>query len=81
MFFLCMWVFKMRLNIKKKDKIFYLRKISKCDINEVLKLTVRTVTEDYFVGIEEEEQHAFLFHFCDIGKTVFTSYGEALEHK
>lgn len=71
----------MRLNIKKKDKIFYLRKISKCDINEVLKLTVRTVTEDYFVGIEEKEQHAFLFHFCDIGKTVFTSYGEALELK
>lgn len=78
---MCMWVFKMRLNIKKNDKIFYLRKISKCDINEVLKLTVRTVTEDYFVGIEEKEQHAFLFQFCDIGKTVFTSYGEALEHK
>lgn len=75
-----MWVFKMRLTLKKKDKIFYLRKISNCDVNEVLRLTVRTVEEDYFVGIEEKEQHAFLFHFCDIGKTVFMSYGEALEY-
>ena len=50
-------------------------------INEVLRLTLRTVEEDYFVGIEEKEKHAFLFHYKDIGKLVFLSYGEALEQK
>lgn len=69
------------MRLKKKDKIFYLRKLPKQDINEVLRLTVRTVEEDYFVGIEEKEQHAFLFHYSDIGKVVFLAYGEALEHK
>lgn len=76
-----MWVFKMRLNLKKNDKIFYLRKIPEQDINEILRLTLRTVGEDYFVGIEEKEKHAFLFHYKDIGELVFLSYGEALEHK
>lgn len=69
------------MRLKKKDKIFYLRKLPKQDINEVLRLTVRTVEEDYFVGIEEKEQHVFLFHYSDIGKIVFLTYGEALEHK
>ena len=76
-----MWVFKMRLNLKKNDKIFYLRKIPEQDINEVLRLTIRTVGEDYYVGIEEKEKHAFLFHYKDIGELVFPTYGEALEHK
>lgn len=69
------------MRLKKKDKIFYLRKLPKQNINEVLRLTVRTVEEDYFAGIEEKEQHAFLFHYSDIGKIVFLTYGEALEHK
>lgn len=76
-----MRVFKMRLNLKKNDKIFYLRKIPEQDINEVLRLTIRTVGEDYYVGIEEKEKHAFLFHYKDIGELVFPTYGEALEHK
>lgn len=71
----------MRLNLKKNDKIFYLRKIPEQDINEVLRLTIRTVGEDYYVGIEEKEKHAFLFHYKDIGELVFPTYGEALEHK
>lgn len=71
----------MRLNLKKNDKIFYLRKMPKQAINEVLRLTLRTVEEDYFVGIEEKEKHVFLFHYKDIGKLVFPTYGEALEHK
>ena len=58
----------MRLNLKKNDKIFYLRKIPEQDINEVLRLTIRTVGEDYYVGIEEKEKHAFLFHYKDIGE-------------
>lgn len=71
----------MRLKLKKNDKIFYLRKMPEQAINEVLRLTLRTVEEDYFVGIEEKEKHAFLFHYKDIGKLVLLSYGEALEHK
>ena len=69
------------MRLKKKDKIFYLRKFPKQDINEVLRLTVRAVEEDYFVVLKEKEQHAFLFHYSDIGKIVFLTYGEALEHK
>lgn len=68
------------MRLKKKDKVFYLRKLSNQDIDEVLRLTLRTVEDDYFVGIEEKEQHAFLFHYSDIGKIVFLTYGEALEN-
>jgi hypothetical protein len=71
----------MQLNLKKKDQVFYLRKLPEQEINEILRLTLRTVTDEYFVGIEEKEQHAFLFHYSDIGKIVFLTYGEALEHK
>lgn len=68
------------MRLKKKDKVFYLRKLPKQDINEVLRLTVRTVEDEYFVGIEEKEQHAFLFHYSDIGRIVFKTYGEALKN-
>lgn len=68
------------MRLKKKDKVFYLRKLSNQDIDEILRLTLRTVTDGYFVGIEEKEQHAFLFHYSDIGKVVFLTYGEALEN-
>lgn len=70
----------MQLNLKKKDQVFYLRKLPEQDINEILRLTLRTVTNDYFVGIEEKEQHAFLFYYSDIGQIVFMTYGEALEN-
>lgn len=70
----------MQLNLKKKDQIFYLRKLPEQEINEILRLTIRTVTDEYFVGIEEKEQHAFLFHYSDIGRIVFKTYGEALEN-
>lgn len=69
------------MRLKKKDQVFYLRILPEQDINEILRLTLRTVTDDYFVGIEEKEQHAFLFQYSDIGKLVFLTYGEALEHK
>lgn len=68
------------MRLKKKDKVFYLRKLSNQDIDEILRLTLRTVTDEYFVGIEEKEQHAFLFHYSDIGRIVFKTYGEALEN-
>lgn len=68
------------MRLKKKDQVFYLRILPEQDIKEVLRLTLRTVTDEYFVGIEEKEQHAFLFHYSDIGKVVFLTYGEALEN-
>lgn len=69
------------MRLKKKDQVFYLRILPEQDIKEILRLTLRTVTDSYFVGIEEKEQHAFLFYYSDIGKLVFLTYGEVLEHK
>lgn len=69
-----------QVNLKKGNTVFYVRDFHSQEIHDVLKLTLRTVTDTYFVGIEEKEQHALLFSYSDIGKTVFLTFGEALEY-
>ena len=35
------------MRLKKKDQVFYLRKLPEQEINEILRLTIRTVTDEY----------------------------------
>lgn len=65
--------------LKKKDKVYYARVIESSNIFDVLDLTIRTVQDDWFVGIEKRDKQAFLFHKSDIGVRIFLDRDEALE--
>lgn len=67
------------MTLKKKDKVYYARIIESSNIFDVLDLTVRTVQDDWFVGIEKRDKQAFMFYDSDIGVRVFLDRDKALE--
>ena len=64
--------------LKKKDVVYYTKIIPSCGIYDVYELRIRTVEDDWFVGIEKRDEHAHLFNNSDIGKTIFIDRNEAL---
>lgn len=65
--------------IKKKDKLYYARIIPHSGIYDIFELVVRTVGEEWFVGIEKRDKRAFLFGFNSLGNSVFYERNDALE--
>ena len=55
-------------NLKKKDIVYYTKIVPNCGIYDVYEIIIRTVTDDYFVGIDKRDKHAFLLYYSDIGK-------------
>ena len=66
-------------NLKKKDVVYYTRILPSSNVYDILEIKIRTVEDNWFVGIEKRDKQAFLFHNADIDKTVFTSRNKALE--
>lgn len=66
------------MELNKGDKVYYARIIESSNIFDVLDLTIRTVQDDWFVGIEKRDQQAFLFRKSDIGIRIFLDRDEAL---
>lgn len=66
-------------NLKKKDIVYYARIIPSVGIYDVCELKIRTVEDDYFVGIDKHDKHAYLLTNNVIGKTVFKDRKTALE--
>lgn len=64
--------------LNKKDIVHYARIIETSNIFDVLELKVRTVQDDWFVGIEKRDKQAFLFQKSDIGTKIFLDRDEAL---
>ena len=65
-------------DLKKKDIVYYARIMPSSGIYDVLELKVRTVEEDWFVGIEKRDKQAFLFADTDINKIIFVDRNKAL---
>ena len=65
-------------NLKKKDVVYYTRIIPTSGIYDVLELIIRTVEDDWFVGMEKRDKQAFLFKDNELNKTVFVNRKEAL---
>ena len=63
---------------KKKDVVYYTKIIPSCGIYDVYELKIRTVEDDWFVGIEKTDKQAHYFTKSDIGKTIFIDRNEAL---
>lgn len=66
------------INLHKGDILYYSRIIPETNIYEVCELKIRTVEEDWFVGTDKHDKHAYLLSKNDIDKIVFTDRKEAL---
>ena len=64
--------------LHKSDTIYHARIHPFLGIYDLDELKIRTVTEEYFVGIEKKEKRAFLFPYSSINKTVFLNRKDAL---
>lgn len=66
-------------NLKKKDVVYYTRIQPILGVYDLCELTIRTVEDDYFVGVDKHDKHAYLFNNNKLGKTVFKDRKEALK--
>ena len=64
--------------LKKNQIVYYARIIQTTGIYEVCELKIRTVTDNWFVGVDKRDKHAYLFYEKDIGKTIYFNRAEAL---
>lgn len=65
--------------LHKFDIVYHTRIYPTIGIYDLDELKIRTVTEDYFVGLEKKEKKAFLFPYSSIGKTIFLNRKDALK--
>jgi hypothetical protein len=65
--------------LNKKDILFYARIIPTTGIYEVCELTVRTVTDSWFTGMDKRDMHVYMFDYDDLGSTVFENRDTALK--
>lgn len=65
-------------DLKRKDKVYYARILPLSATYEICELIVRTVEEDWFVGVDKQDKHAYLFNYDKLNKTVFTNRKDAL---
>lgn len=64
--------------MKKKDKVYFTRIIPDSGIFDLCELTIRTIAEDWFVGVDKRDKHAYLIEKDKIEKTVFADRNSAL---
>ena len=64
-------------SVKVKDILYYAR-IIPVGIFDVCQLIIRTVKEDYFVGCDKVDNHAYLFNYSDLEEVVFHDREQAL---
>lgn len=65
--------------LKKKDKVYYARIIPTVGIYEVCELKIRTVKDNWFVGVDKRDKRAYLFANSEIDNLVFMDRNRALE--
>lgn len=65
--------------ITKGMTVYYSQCLDSCGIFELLELRIRTVEDNWFVGIENKTKHAYLFYDKAIGKEIFFDRQEALK--
>lgn len=64
---------------KKGQIIYYARILPVVGIYEILELKLRTITDEYFVGVEKRDKHAYLFGYSSLNKYIFENRKDALK--
>lgn len=68
-----------KIEIKKLNIVYYARIMSAIGLYEVVEMKVRTVTDNFFVGVDKNTKHAYMFKISDINKIVFFDRKVALD--
>lgn len=69
----------LQVQLEKGKAIYYARIFPKTGTFDVLDLTIRTVADTWFVGIEKKYKQAFIFNYSDIDNVVFLDRKDALK--
>ena len=64
--------------IKKGTVVYYAQILEPVGTFEVLELTIRTVEDNWFTGVEKKEKQVYLFYTKDIDKCIFFNRKDAL---
>lgn len=62
--------------MKKNDKLYYARILN--GVYDVCELIVRTIEDDYFVGVDKRDKHAYLLPYSYLESKVFVNRDDAL---
>lgn len=65
--------------MEKGDVVYYCEVVPNCSLYEILDLTIRTVGENYWVGVDEKTKQAHMFTPDMIDVYVFRHRSDALE--
>lgn len=65
--------------VNKGDILYYARINNKIGMYDLLEFYIRTVTDDYFVGIDKKDKQAHIFGYNAIGDAVFQDRADALK--
>lgn len=65
--------------MEKGDRVYYCEVVPNCSIYEVLELVIRTVADNYYVGVDHKTNQAHIFTNDMINQYIFTTRHEALD--
>lgn len=65
--------------MEKGDRVYFCDVVPSCSIYEILELTIRTVADGWYVGVDEKTKQAHLFGADMIDEYVFKNRSDALE--
>lgn len=65
--------------INIKDIVYYARIMPTIGVYDVCELYVRTVENDYFVGVDKRDKRAYLFGYNVVDDIVFDNRKDALK--
>ena len=66
-------------DIRKGVVLYYARILRPAGMYEVIELLTRTVEDDYFVGVDKHDKHAYLFSYNNLNKLIFSDRQECLD--
>lgn len=67
------------IDLKKKDTVYYTKIMPSVGIYDLCELIIRTVEDDYFVGVDKHDKHAYLLNYNYFNKTIFKDRRDALK--
>lgn len=68
-----------REDIKKGSVVYYARMLRNTSTYEVCELSIRTVEDDYFVGTDKHDKHAYIFSYNALDELIFLSRQKCLD--
>lgn len=66
-------------DIRKGVVLYYARILRLVGMYEVIELLIRTVEDDYFVGVDKHDKHAYLFSYSNLNKLIFNNRQKCLD--